>query len=600
MKSLTLLWQVTAQNLGSWCCTSTIRDFKTVSDRVKYEGLSFLTITLPSFGKDFEKSLAQGSVDRDLFKGFPFRGGAPKFLGGFLDLVFDRGTGLLVQNPNITAIFAIRQLTLMNGKLERMCSDARISVAMEGFVDCEKELKLCDSRRSEAEMFSFHRMSHLLWDSVWQKVDRDIDLFRIIPKHGPGSTADKLKGNQKFRQTEWTWRLEKVFSSADFLIPSPRLSFLDNLDRVKFLEPGAERPVRVVGVPKTMDKPRLIAIEPTCTQYVQQGISESIVKHIEHDDIMSWFVGFSDQLPNRDMARIGSQKCELATLDLSEASDRVSNQLVLEMLRWHPSASQGIQSCRSRKADVLGHGVIRLAKFASMGSALTFPLEAMVFSTVVFLGIQDVLKRPLTQGDLLSLRGQVRIYGDDIIIPIGFVHAVVERLQTFGFKVNLKKSFYTGKYRESCGGDFYDGDDVTVVRVRHDLPSRRQDAQELISAVSLRNRMYNAGLFQVTDYLDKLIGRLIPFPIVLSTSPILGRIDHSGYSVERSHPTLHTPLVRGLVVHSVIPKNSLDGEGALMKFFLKRGDLPFADRKHLEQSGRPAAVNTKLRWASPF
>jgi len=79
MKSLTLLWKVMLRDLGIRCCTSTDRDIKTFADRYEHEGLSFLTITLPRFGKDFQKSLDLGKVDSSLFAGFRRSGGLPYF-----------------------------------------------------------------------------------------------------------------------------------------------------------------------------------------------------------------------------------------------------------------------------------------------------------------------------------------------------------------------------------------------------------------------------------------------------------------------------------------------------------------------------------------
>lgn len=43
MKSPLFLWREVAQELGDWCRVSTVRDFKTVADRTKAEGDSFLT-----------------------------------------------------------------------------------------------------------------------------------------------------------------------------------------------------------------------------------------------------------------------------------------------------------------------------------------------------------------------------------------------------------------------------------------------------------------------------------------------------------------------------------------------------------------------------
>jgi len=180
------------------------------------------------------------------------------------------------------------------------------------------------------------------------------------------------------------------------------------------------------------------------------------------------------------MAREGSHTGSLATLDLKEASDRVSNQLVRRMLENHPWLRAGVDSCRSRRAVVefpSGRSEsIRLGKFASMGSALTFPVEALVFATCAILGIERALGRQLTKKDVHRLRGQVRVYGDDIIVPVEYVHSVNEVLETFGFRVNFGKSYWTGKFRESCGGDYYDGHDVTIVRVRRIFPSSPRNA----------------------------------------------------------------------------------------------------------------------------
>jgi len=80
MKSLIVLWKKIAEDLAIRCRTSTTMDAKYVQGRSKHEGLSFLTITLPSFGKDFQKSLDQGLVDRNTFQGFTWRQVSPNFL----------------------------------------------------------------------------------------------------------------------------------------------------------------------------------------------------------------------------------------------------------------------------------------------------------------------------------------------------------------------------------------------------------------------------------------------------------------------------------------------------------------------------------------
>jgi len=596
MKSLIKLWTEVAEELATWCRTSTIRDLKTVTERVEHEGLSFLTITLPSYGSDLQKSLDDGKVDHDLFLGFRKRGGLPLFLGGFLDRVFDRGTGLLLDDPCVDSIFAVRQLTLMFAKIAVPCSDERVKRAIHGYIKCEQEVKIADSSLSSELLREFKRISTIMFGDVYAAADREVFYGELIPNHGPGKTADRLTGNRKFDQREWPIRAEEHFPYGDYVLPNWRFAY--RLDRVRFLEPRDERPVRVVTVPKTLKTPRIIAIEPTCMQYMQQALMAKLVPDLEKSDVSS-MIGFTDQSPNQRLALEGSAYGRLATLDMSEASDRVSNQHVRALLSHWPHLSGAVDACRSRKADVPGYGVQRLAKFASMGSALCFPFEAMVFLTVIMVGIQSEHKSQFTRKDIMSFSGQVRVYGDDLIVPVRYVPSVIRALEAFGLRVNMDKSYWNGKFRESCGKDYYDGHDVTVTRVRRLFPTRRSDVSEIISLISLRNQLYYAGLWKSAFSLDKVIEPILGhYPHVLETSPVLGRHSFVGFETHKTGKRLHNPLVMGWVAKSQIPKSKISGEGALLKCFLKRGDEPFADRRHLERQGRPESVDIKLGWAS--
>jgi hypothetical protein len=348
-------------------------------------------------------------------------------------------------------------------------------------------------------------------------------------------------------------------------------------------------------------------MEPAHMQYMQQAIAESLVTELERRRLsdlspnwISQMIGFERQEPNRLMARKGSIDGSLATLDLSEASDRVSFLHVKSMLHRFPHLAEAVDATRSRTADVKGHGVIPLAKYASMGSGLCFPIEAMVFLTLVFVAIEKDLNTQLRWADLRQFCGKVRVYGDDIIVPVEYTHTVIETLEAFGLKVNSSKSFWTGKFRESCGGDYYDGTDVTPVKFRQKFPASRRNAKEIISLVATRNQFYERGLWRFAGLLDLEIRKLIPFPIVQDSSPIHGRLSYLPFEGKREDPELHRPLVKGAVSHSKLPINSIDDHPALFKSFLKRGELPFADRNHLERSGRPDSVNIKVRWATPY
>jgi hypothetical protein len=600
VKSLQCLWKQAADELAAWCDTCATRDYKTVTSRIESEGISFLTISLADFGRDFTKALDSGQVADDQFAGFKRRGGLPLFLGGFLQQVFDANSGTLLSDPSVDCIFAIRQLTLMFSKINLDCAPRRVRKAIDGYVECERELSEAVTEWNEDDLLTFSRLASLAFSSIFHRVNNRIKDGDLRGKHGPGSTADRIIGNDKYSDSKWSWRLEEVFPAAEHIVPSQRSYSL--LNRVEFSEPGQELPVRVITVPKTLKTPRIIAMEPTCVQFMQQGILEVMMEEFKRDNLLYELIGFDDQAPNQRMAREGSLTGELATLDLKEASDRVSNLLVERLTCDFPYLSGAVQATRSVRADVPGHGVIPLTKFASMGSALCFPMEAFTFFVVVLMGIQEELNRPLVREDLFRLRGRVRIFGDDIILPKEYVAAVMSKLERFNFRVNVSKSFWGGSFRESCGGDYFRGHDVTVIKVKELIPTSLQNAGEVLSSVATRNRFYEAGMWRTCQWIDERLYRILrkKYPIVEPSSSLVGRISAcfrpSGTSYD---PELHYPLVKGYVAMSVPPAIPLDGEHALLKYFLKRGDEPL-DREHLERSGRPDAVYLKLRSRRPW
>jgi len=598
MKSLMLLWHKMAADAAIQCCTSASLDSKRAQRRFEHEGIEYLTLSLPEIGKAFERSLDQGQVTDTLLSLCGKKKGFPVFLRNFHLLVFKRDGGLLLDDPSVEAIQAIRQLTLMFGKVLLPCSDAREKKAFTDFIECEQSLRDSIYTLTSENLRKFERIGSLLFGDAFGRLDRDVYDGNVVPKHGPGSTAEKLLGNKKFMQTEWTDRLESVFPSSENLIPSFR--YIQSLDKLEWLDPGLERPVRVVSVPKTVKTPRIIAIEPTCMQYMQQGLMELFVEYLESDFLVQGMIGFSDQEPNQLLAKEGSISGDLATLDLSEASDRVSLKLVTTLLSNYGHLLEAVLATRSVRADVPEHGIQTLFKFASMGSALTFPMEEIVFLTIIFYAIESKLGRRLTRKSVLDMRDRVRVYGDDIVVPVEIVPDVVFALESFGFKVNHSKSFWTGKFRESCGKEYYNGHDVTLCRVRELLPAHRADVSGVISTVSFRNQAYWQGYWGTARYLDSVLERLIPLPNVLESSPVLGRECVLGYSQEFIHPDYQHPLVKGMVVRSQIPTSRLGDEWALLKFFLKRGVKPYADERHLERQGRPKRVSMKLGRACPY
>ncbi|DAD52183.1 RNA-directed RNA polymerase [ssRNA phage Zoerhiza.4_16] len=531
-------------------------------------------------------------MDNTVFRSFKKNGRLPAFLSGFVCLIFDRRTGVLLDEPSVDAIRAVRQLTLMFGKMKHQCSDSRERAAFREFIECEQEVKSMDGSRSYPR---FDQIRTLIFGSAFTKVDKKVYDGDLRPKHGPGLTADALVGNQKFRQLQWPCRLEPYFPYGEMVLPN--WSFWEQIGEVDFLEPGSETPVKVVSVPKTMKSPRIIAIEPTAMQYSQQSLLALIREAIE-ESFLNDFIGLDDQTPNQRMAREGSLSGDLATLDLSEASDRVSCETVSRLLAPFRHLHDATMACRSETARLPGGDVISLSKFASMGSALCFPMEAATFLVAIFCGIEQDLGRPLTLSDVMSYKGRVRVFGDDIIIPVDHVRSVINSLESFGLKVNYNKSFWNGKFRESCGKEFYDGTDVSIVRVRRFIPSSRKDVQEIISTVSLRNQLFEVGYEEPVDILDRRVSKVLRhFPVVGPTSPVLGRLTRASINPD-ARVRNSISLVKGWRIRPLIPINEINDWPALRKCLVllenREHDEIATSSDHLRRSGRPRVVDIKL------
>lgn len=279
MKRLMLLMQVILQECGIRCGISTDRDWKTITKRVENEGLEFLTLTLPAFCSEFELALKEGQSYPSNWS-FGCQGGTPKFLGGFLDLIFDRDTGRLVEDlvlqrciqkyypeysassafisieraltefPSafeeyaewysentdriLEAVAGVRQITRLFSKIEIEAASSRIDQTFEQFLDCEKELAASEGRRV-IDIFSrlpipqgmkapmtIGDVGRLLYGELYYDLCKELMEGFPVPKHGPGSTADQLLGNKKWEQTEWPERLDQYFPAGEYLLPSWR------------------------------------------------------------------------------------------------------------------------------------------------------------------------------------------------------------------------------------------------------------------------------------------------------------------------------------------------------------------------------------------
>ncbi len=592
MKSLQTLHLSVLGNLGRYCSIDITRDGETVAHRCEEEGESFLTITLPQLAKGLERGLDTGYWPVQELNGkFLHLRGLPVFMRGFLNRIFDEKSGLLLATPDAECIWAIRQFCYLSHKVERPCTPLRERQAFAQFVATDDSLYGLPGRIDRGRLETYHKITMRLFGRVFQECDRKIANWELVPKHGPGAVAERASQKERRSYSYWHDRLESVFPYWRYTTNS----VYQSSDHVVPI--SEEQPARVTSVPKTQSTPRIIAIEPAVMQYAQQGLKRELYELIGRGPLKD-VLGFQDQTRNRVMAYEASISGSHGTLDLSEASDRVHWFLVSELFRNFPHLRDFVWSTRSHKADVPFHGVLPLQKFASMGSALTFPLEAIVFTILTVAGVEQAQGRRLQARDLPGL---VSVYGDDIIAPTGSIDHVIDWLEHFGAKVNQRKSFWNGKFRESCGAEFYDGTDVSVVRLRSELPSSRDDAAEIAALVDFRNRAFMAGLWDVTVEIDEELDSLIGLPYARADSEERNAYLHRttflpiSRTGSRWEPNLQRDERRVPVLVPKTEKFSVDGEAGLLEWFhdaLRRGDL--VDRFASQE--RSTSFSIKRRW----
>jgi len=221
-------------------------------------------------------------------------------------------------------------------------------------------------------------------------------------------------------------------------------------------------------------------MEPHERMFIQQGLMSKIYDHIECDSMAKGYINFTRQSINQNLAYLGSLDQRYATLDLKDASDLVSWELISRIVR--PEWLAALSATRSDKASLPNGQTVELKKFAPMGSALCFPIEAILFFCIARL-----------------VTDKVWVYGDDIIVGNAYALPVIEKLHHYGLKVNLDKSLFTGFFRESCGSDYYKGDFITPVRYR------KNDIESIISfANQIRDVFGDSAGHAVIDWAESI------------------------------------------------------------------------------------------------
>lgn len=474
------------------------RDQDYLTTRLKSEGLTFATTTLPHLGEWLDSYVLRNQ-DKPLAGFEPHDGIFPKFLRPFWIYIQECKQA----NRAIDATLYRILRTLLHGlkKLEISFTQDQVDQKLSAFLKIEEEL-------SDWELYPTANLQYArdLLDGF--VIGPDSDTFRTNPhasgedneddvyvprcehpRHGPGAVAGGERDEEK-------WRFAVIYSSVhaefpwyDYIYPIRSLewdtSMAQRRSRPLQLLHGAaayaaldrqDHPVaRLLFVPKDSRGPRIISCEPLELMYLQQGVATHLVRYIEQENSLTrGRVNFADQSINAQLAKSASFSRRWATIDLSDASDRVSCKLIRFLFpkrvwkKWLALRSHATLLPDGRK--------LPLEKFAPMGSALCFPVESLCFWALCVAAIWR------SSQDLSLAVNSVYVYGDDIIVADEYAELVMESLTDANLKVNVEKSFYGEvPFRESCGIEAYYGHDVTPYRVRKLPPLRSTDGTAIVA-----------------------------------------------------------------------------------------------------------------------
>lgn len=332
------------------------------------------------------------------------------------------------------------------------------------------------------------------------------ELMDLHPQHGPGAVAEKYDMLQK-AMPHYTFRQLTNVGGDDLLYLNARHREMAPRPLTTLKHPIT----RVVCVPKDLMRPRIISAEPCVMQFLQQGVARYMMKVLE---FRCPYLNFRDQSIN---ARLSANWDDVATLDMSDASDTVSRRIVRQL--FPADWVKLLFSLRSHFARLPDDTLVPLRAFAPMGSALCFPVESVVFAAISVAAYLEFCESEGEPSWLVKQRKNLKVYGDDIIVPRVAGRFVIECLRECGFLPNVSKCCFEGFFRESCGAEWWKGHDVTVVRPRSlnpiHIPVNSREIGDAMPMALHAKALFQRGFVSAAQHLASLCD----FPVALGDGP---------------------------------------------------------------------------------
>lgn len=509
-------------------CTDYAKDRAVLKSRLLNEGVSFAAKTLPTLSDGLLDHL-EGRMPQ--YSGWKLdrRRKYPAFLRRLFAVAYD-----VKHKYHVDCVEFIYQFGVAFKKIKGPYRQSMLDQQEVEF--CSTDMSLPDLPPEDSVDGQILWNARMVINAVTRNLDPDNDPY-FSPNPGPGATNTPRGKHERYTPHVMYGQLDKVFPYEDWFYPNHQcVSVADALQGgfSHFLQMGRDmlaNPSRVPTsrlkfVPKTFSKARSICIEENEMQYLQQGIKNGLVHRIETHPLTRGYVNFAEQTVNQKLALSASQDRNYATLDMKEASDRISRSLVSYLFQDNERLLECLMACSTtiinKQITFNGEKIVLplingVKKYAPMGSALCFP----VMSLIHFAVMRGIMRYYETVLQLSKYSEPVYVYGDDLVVPHHTVGLLYRHMPKYGMKFNEAKSYHNGYFRESCGVHAYKGKDITPVYIKYSQSSRH--VESILSGLAVEEQLYRKGLFHAADFVKTRIEEITgSLPYVSGDSCVLG------------------------------------------------------------------------------
>lgn len=246
-------------------------------------------------------------------------------------------------------------------------------------------------------------------------------------------------------------------------------------------------------VPKTFKSLRSIMPNTTIGGYMTSGLGSMIQRRLKR-------AGYNIntlQEEHKVLACKASVDELNVTVDLSAASDTISTRLVERLLPrdWFDV----LNNARIGTVKLPDDTICEMETFCTMGVGYTFPLQ-----TLIFLSLLKAIAR-VTHWDRPC---DISVYGDDMIFGRDMYPYVEIVFRKLGFVINVDKTFVTGPFRESCGGDYHAGVDVRPFQPKGGQEFVGSKTYEAVLYKSINGLLRRWSEYEITGTLGLLLSKL--------------------------------------------------------------------------------------------